>query len=222
MREHIIHEIRRLAALNGEQPPGQNAFARETGIAEHQWRGKFWARWGDALAEAGYAPNKWTERLSTEAILDEVVKVCRSYRRLPTQAELELHRKKNATFPTINTIKRHFGRRDSLIAALASVRQRTPSMPTLGICCRRSRIALPQPPQIVRGFQRATFTSSSQATSIRLDAATISSGESSKFAPRSRTRRPWSIRFELMIHRASKRIGINDLRRGERTENGLD
>lgn len=39
MREEIIREIRRLAADAGHAP-GQKAFARDTGIQEHQWRGK--------------------------------------------------------------------------------------------------------------------------------------------------------------------------------------
>jgi hypothetical protein len=47
-RDHILEEIRRIAKESG-QAPGQTLFARHTGIAAHQWRGKFWAGWGDAL-----------------------------------------------------------------------------------------------------------------------------------------------------------------------------
>lgn len=56
MREQIIAEIRRLAVLDGGQAFGQKLFSRESGIAEHQWRGKFWARWGDAPVAAGFEP----------------------------------------------------------------------------------------------------------------------------------------------------------------------
>ena len=67
MRGHIVSEIRRLAASTGGRPPGQRLFAKETGISEHQWRGKLWARWGDALVEAGFPPNFWNERLDWRA-----------------------------------------------------------------------------------------------------------------------------------------------------------
>jgi hypothetical protein len=119
MREHILSEIRRLAALNGGQPPGLTAFAKETGIAEHQWSGKFWARWSDALTEAGFEPNKRTERLDSEGILTQIVEACRHYGRVPTKAELQLYRNLDPNLPSSNAIARHFGRRTDLIAALA-------------------------------------------------------------------------------------------------------
>jgi hypothetical protein len=120
MRDSILSEIRRLAASNDGQPPGQILFARETGIAAHQWLGKYWTRWSDALAEAGYKPNKWTERLDSEGILTGVIAACRHYGRLPTKAEIEIYRKSEPTIPTTQAIKRHFGTRSELVAALQS------------------------------------------------------------------------------------------------------
>jgi hypothetical protein len=119
MRDHILQEIRRLAALSGGQPPGQIAFARDTGIAEHLWRGKFWARWGDALVEAGHEPNKWTGRLDSNEVLTGIITACRHYGRLPTRDELLIYRKTEPSIPSEQAIKRHFGRRSELIVALA-------------------------------------------------------------------------------------------------------
>jgi hypothetical protein len=119
MRDLILSEIRRLAASNDGRPPGQMLFARETGIAEHQWRGKLWARWGDALIEAGYRPNDWTGRLDSGAVLAGVIAACRHFGRLPTYDEIEIYRKSAPSIPTAQAVKRHFGTRSSLVAALA-------------------------------------------------------------------------------------------------------
>jgi len=94
-------------------------FTRETGIAARQWRGKFWARWGDALVEAGYRPNDWTGRLDSGAILAGVIAACRHFGRLPTKDEIEIYRKSAPSIPTAKSITRHFGSRSDLIAALA-------------------------------------------------------------------------------------------------------
>jgi hypothetical protein len=118
MRDHILSEIRRLVGEDG-QPPGQKLFTRETGIAPHQWRGKFWARWGDALAEAGYGPNKWREKLDSDGVLDGVIAACRHYGRFPTQDEIQLHRLVEPSIPSNQAMRRHFGGRSDLIAAIA-------------------------------------------------------------------------------------------------------
>ena len=57
-KEHIIGEIRRTANANGGVPLGWRRFEEETGIKYHDWYGKFWASWGDAVREAGFEPNR--------------------------------------------------------------------------------------------------------------------------------------------------------------------
>lgn len=118
MRDHILGEIRRLAELNG-QPPGQRLFERETGIAVHVWVGKLWAKWGDALVEAGYEPNAWQSRLNSDDVLNGVIAGIRHFGRFPARNELMLYRQANPSIPTDQAIKRHFGRKSDLVAALA-------------------------------------------------------------------------------------------------------
>lgn len=119
MRDHILSEIRRLALAEGGRPPGMKAFARETGIAAHQWLGKYWARWSDAISEAGHTPNKLTERLDSEIILTQIIQACRHYGRIPTKPELQLYANHETGFPSSNAILRNIGRRSEMISALA-------------------------------------------------------------------------------------------------------
>jgi hypothetical protein len=120
MREHILSEVRRIAIETGNVP-GWTAFSRATGISENQWRGKFWARWGDVLKDAGYGPNEWTQKLETSQILLIIIDACRHYRKFPTNSELDLYRQINTTLPGLNTIRRHFGSQSGMIIALTKL-----------------------------------------------------------------------------------------------------
>lgn len=119
MRDHIVHEIQRLAKENAGQAPGQTLFARETGITESSWRGKYWARWGDALVDAGFTPNDWNERLNSDDVLSRVIDACRHYKRVPTKSEFQLYRRIDRSLPSYNAITRHFDGHPGLNAALA-------------------------------------------------------------------------------------------------------
>ncbi|WP_133256022.1 GIY-YIG nuclease family protein [Rhodopseudomonas palustris] len=119
MRDFILQEIRRLASASGGQAPGQKLFAKETGIAEHQWRGRHWARWGDAIKDAGLEPNDWNSKADSDAVLSGIVEACRHYGRFPTQSEIDILRRANPSVPHPNVIKRHLGRRTDVVAALA-------------------------------------------------------------------------------------------------------
>lgn len=131
MRDEIIEEIRRLAIANGGQPPGQIVFARETGIGDHHWLGKLWARWSDALTEAGYEPNKRTERLDSDRILLQIAAACRHYGRMPTKAELQLFRSVERTLPSAHAITRHFGGKGDVVVALLKLATADPAFADL-------------------------------------------------------------------------------------------
>ena len=67
-KSHILAAIKRTAAANGGEPLGQMKFFKETGIKKTDWYGKYWARWGDAIKEAGFSPNQMRDALETDAV----------------------------------------------------------------------------------------------------------------------------------------------------------
>jgi hypothetical protein len=118
MREHIVSEIKRLAEANGGQAPGVRAFETATGITEGVWRGLYWARWSDAVAEAGYAPNKFQGRSEADHILGSFIEAARHYKSLPTIMELRMFKRQRGDFPNEKTIHSYFGSKENLLTTL--------------------------------------------------------------------------------------------------------
>lgn len=118
MRKHIISEIKRLAAESGGQAPGSMAFVSATGIIDSKWRGKYWARWGDALIEAGFQPNEWTGKTDTAVLLDGLIAACRHYGKFPVYSEIAMLRQSQSAIPSPKVLQSNFDGRDSLLAAL--------------------------------------------------------------------------------------------------------
>lgn len=54
---YILQEIKRTTQANGGTPLRKIEFESETGIKRYDWFGVYWARWSDALREAGCVPH---------------------------------------------------------------------------------------------------------------------------------------------------------------------
>jgi hypothetical protein len=110
-RQVIVAAIQRVAASNGGEPPGRERFARETGIRMSDWLGRYWARWGDALIEAGYEPNQFMQRIDDADLLVSLIPEIRRLGRMPTSAELRLRaREDGAGFPSHSVFGRLGGK----------------------------------------------------------------------------------------------------------------
>jgi hypothetical protein len=116
-REHIIAEIQRTAALNGGVALGVRRFFTETGIRDTDWSGKYWLRWSEALKEAGFEPNDFTESYSDEALLDTLAGYVRELGHFPIRAELLMKARTDRTFASEKTYRR-FGLKQDLAARL--------------------------------------------------------------------------------------------------------
>lgn len=109
MREQILNEIRKFAQANDGRVPGVRIFERETGIRESAWRGVLWARWGDAVKEAGLEPNVKQGRIEEDFFLAKIAVACRHFGKFPTAMELRMFQKQDDNFPNVKSITRHFG-----------------------------------------------------------------------------------------------------------------
>lgn len=105
-RATILSAIRERSEANGGVPLGRTRFEKLTGIRQSDWLGRYWARWSDALREAGYEPNKMQRALDDETILSALVPVVRELDRLPTDAELKLRRRSDRLFPSRGVFER--------------------------------------------------------------------------------------------------------------------
>jgi hypothetical protein len=118
VRAQILKEIQKITLASGGQPPGSRAFESKTGIREAVWRGVYWARWGDALKEAGFAPNERREKIGTDLLIQKFVEAARHYTHLPSAMELRMYQRKRNDFPNEKTIHSHFGSKNELLANL--------------------------------------------------------------------------------------------------------
>ncbi|MCF6317571.1 MAG: GIY-YIG nuclease family protein [Marinosulfonomonas sp.] len=82
---------------------------KKTGISERDWKGIYWARWGDALKEAGFEPNKLSKKYSADHLLMKYCEATRHYKRAPTKPELRMYSKQVEEFPSYTTMQKHFG-----------------------------------------------------------------------------------------------------------------
>jgi hypothetical protein len=117
-KEFVIREIRRVAKLKGGESLGMRTFARESGIAEHEWRGVYWARWTDAVLEAGVKPGDRAAAFTAEQVLVELARLVRKFGRYPTTAEILIEGKNNDAIPGPKPIAKRLGNRTEILRQL--------------------------------------------------------------------------------------------------------
>ncbi|MBM4147342.1 MAG: GIY-YIG nuclease family protein [Nitrospira sp.] len=117
-KEDILKEIKRTAQENGGMPLGQQRFLRETGIKKSDWYGKIWARWGDAISEAGFSPNSLQTAYDVNVLFERYVQLVRELGRLPTDGDVKLKARSDSTFPSHSTFLLRFGSKSELVRQL--------------------------------------------------------------------------------------------------------
>jgi Meiotically up-regulated gene 113 len=109
-KAHILAEIIRTAAENDGVALGRERFLQETGIKESDWIGKIWARWGDAVKEAGVKPNQMQTSVPEDVLIEKLIALIRELGRFPVVTELKLKARQDEYFPSHNTFRRFGGK----------------------------------------------------------------------------------------------------------------
>lgn len=142
-KQHILDEITRTAAANGGRPLGRLAFLKATGIKEIDWRGKYWARWNDAINEAGLAPNTLVAAYTDGHLLTQLAGLVRELGRYPTASEVQLKRRRDPAFPS-QTVYERFGGKAEQARKLMEHCATTPGFEDVADLCRSVAKVQPQ------------------------------------------------------------------------------
>lgn len=118
-KSHILAEIRRTAAENGGAALGVKRFFSETGIKESDWKGKHWARWGDALQDADLSPNSLQSAYDEDFLLEKFASLAKELGRFPVVAELRMKSRSENGFPNQATFRERLGSKQELASKLA-------------------------------------------------------------------------------------------------------
>ena len=127
-KEHILSEIRRVAAENGDVLPGQKRFTELTGIGAWEWKGRYWARWGDAVREAGHEPQTWGPKgqKDDQTLLRFLADLTRTLGHIPTEPDLRLWKRSHPDAPHATVFRTRWGGKAELVAALSSFARAEP------------------------------------------------------------------------------------------------
>jgi hypothetical protein len=141
-REQIVAEIKRIAIGNGGDAPGLVAFERTTGVKKSDWYPHIWLRWGDALVEAGYAPNTFQAKTSDAALMEQYIGLVWELGRIPIEGEIRRKAGSDASFPHHGAFNR-FGGKQKLLAALAEFcRQNSGFEDVIALCAEQENSSL--------------------------------------------------------------------------------
>ena len=105
-KEVILLEIRRCAAENGGVAVGRERFYALTGIRQSAWLGRYWVSWGEALQEAGFAPNQLQGAIDEDVLLGALAALTRDLGHFPTDPEMRMRKRLDPSFPSHGVFRR--------------------------------------------------------------------------------------------------------------------
>ncbi|HUR65848.1 MAG TPA: GIY-YIG nuclease family protein, partial [Chitinophagaceae bacterium] len=77
---------------------------------EHDWLGKYWARWNDAVNEAGLQVNKLNEKHDETSVLSKIADFILEIGKYPVVGEFKLKRRSDNSFPSYDSLSRNLSK----------------------------------------------------------------------------------------------------------------
>lgn|SRR3990167_4969881 len=96
-KDDILSEIRRTTTENDGKPLGQARFRDATGIGPYEI-GKHWAKYSDAIKEAGFLPNDLWTLVPDEILVPQMIRLIRKLNKYPTFGEMRLYQLEEPEF----------------------------------------------------------------------------------------------------------------------------
>lgn len=115
-KSHVLQEIKRIAASNDGKAPGSHRFHGETGIRKSDWYPHLWLRWGDAVAEAGFARNEMAKASDEQSLLEKLALLTRQLQQVPIEGQLTRAAKQDPTFPAPDTFRKCLGSKEDRVS----------------------------------------------------------------------------------------------------------
>jgi hypothetical protein len=132
-KDYILAEIRRKAQENGGQALGRMRFEKKTGIKESDWLGRFWTKWSDAVAEAGFSPNTMQRAYALAELFAPLMRFVLEIGKFPTGAEIKMKARHTPNFPSHGTYEK-YGRRGLAEALLRYCEENQGPAEVITIC----------------------------------------------------------------------------------------
>jgi hypothetical protein len=156
-REDILLEIRKFVAAHNGDIPGERGFEVATRIKESAWKGRYWARWTDAVRAAGYEPKAMNQKIPDEEMLEKLANFIIKLGYFPVRDEINVEARTTPGFPVWDTIRKRYGGMPETAAALLEFSRKAGNTVLAELCEERLKRERPSPKQCVSNQGRTVI-----------------------------------------------------------------
>jgi hypothetical protein len=133
-KQEILVELRKFVNANNGAIPGERTFVAATRIKQSAWKGRYWARWTDAVREAGFDPNAMTQKIPEGDIMERLAAFISKLGHFPVRDEINIEARAQPGFPVWQTIRKRYGGMPATATELLEFSRETGNAPLSRLC----------------------------------------------------------------------------------------